>query len=90
MRKRAFAVALSAAFLAGTSAAMVIVPTGQAAAEMAAPAEKPKGKSGMSGAERRKTCSAEWKEAKATGKTSNMKWPQFWSACNKRLKAQGA
>ena len=34
-----------------------------------------------------KKCGAEWKEAKAAGKVEKgMKWPQFWSACNKRLK----
>jgi hypothetical protein len=36
--------------------------------------------------ERQKKCAAEWKDAKAAGKTNGMKWPQFWSACNKRLK----
>jgi hypothetical protein len=37
--------------------------------------------------ERRHTCSAEWKAAKAEHKVDkDMKWPKFWSACNKRLK----
>ncbi len=37
--------------------------------------------------ERQKKCAAEWKVAKDAGKVENgMKWPQFWSACNKRLK----
>lgn len=37
--------------------------------------------------ERQKKCGAEWKAAKAAGKIEKgMKWPQFWSACNKRLK----
>ncbi len=37
--------------------------------------------------ERQKKCGAEWKEAKAAGKVdAGMKWPQYWSACNKRLK----
>lgn len=37
--------------------------------------------------ERMKTCSAEWKEAKASKKLeAGMKWPKFWSACNTRLK----
>jgi hypothetical protein len=41
--------------------------------------------------ERQKKCGAEWKEAKAGGKVAkDMKWPQYWSECNKRLKAQGA
>ena len=29
-------------------------------------------------------------ELKAAGKTSALKWPKFYSECNKRLKAQGA
>jgi hypothetical protein len=38
-----------------------------------------------------KKCGAEWKEEKAAGKVAkDMKWPQYWSACNKRLKGQGA
>jgi hypothetical protein len=37
--------------------------------------------------ERQKQCSAEWKQAKSGGKlASGAKWPQFWSACNARLK----
>ncbi|MCB8822070.1 hypothetical protein [Microvirga rosea] len=37
--------------------------------------------------ERMKKCSAEWKDAKAAGKvTKDMKWPKFWSDCNKRIK----
>ena len=37
--------------------------------------------------ERQKKCGAEWKEAKAAGKIEKgMKWPKYWSACNKRLK----
>jgi hypothetical protein len=39
---------------------------------------------------RQKQCGAEWKAAKAAGKIEKgMKWPQYWSACNKRLKAGG-
>ena len=35
-------------------------------------------------------CSAEWKAAKAAGtRPAGMHWPQFWSACDKRKKAQG-
>lgn len=38
--------------------------------------------------ERQKKCATEWKETKAAGKVEKgMKWPQYWSACNKRLKA---
>jgi hypothetical protein len=45
----------------------------------------------MAARERQKKCGAEWKEAKAAGRIEKgMKWPQYWSACNKRLKAAGA
>lgn len=38
--------------------------------------------------ERQKKCAAEWKDAKASGKTEKgSSWPKFWSDCNKRLKA---
>ena len=41
----------------------------------------------MAARERMSKCSLEWKEAKAGGKVGkDMKWPAFWSACNKRLK----
>lgn len=37
--------------------------------------------------ERMAKCSAEWKDAKAKGTVAkDAKWPQFWSACNARLK----
>jgi hypothetical protein len=89
MLKRTLAIALSGAFLAGTTT-IVILPVERAAAEMATTKEKSKkkseDKSGMSFNERRKKCSAEWKEMKAAGKTSALKWPKFWSDCNKRLK----
>ena len=44
----------------------------------------------MGAAERRKKCSAEWKEAKAAGKTGGLKWPKFYSQCNARLKGTTA
>lgn len=89
MLKRTFAFVLSAALFAGVATTVLVIPVNQANAEMAT-APLPKTKSGMSGTERRKKCSAEWKEAKAAGKTSGLKWPKFYSDCNKRLKAQGA
>ncbi len=87
MLKRTFAVLLSAALFAGVGTTALLTPVGEANAEMATAPQK--AKSGMSGAERRKKCSAEWKEAKAAGKTSGLKWPKFYSDCNKRLKALG-
>ena len=80
--KRTFAIAFSAAFLIATGT-FVTAPVDRAHAEMAAAKSKAKD---TSGSERRKKCSAEWKEAKAAGKTAGQKWPQFYSACNKRLK----
>lgn len=37
-----------------------------------------------------RACGAQWRTAKATGRTTNGEtWPAFWSDCNKQLKAQG-
>lgn len=33
-------------------------------------------------------CGDQWQRAKATNKTGGKTWPQFWSACNTRLKAE--
>ena len=92
--KRTLAIAFSAALVAATAA--FVAPIDRANAEMAAPTKdstkakkepaKAEAKSGMTGAERRKKCSEEWQAAKAAGKTANQKWPQFYSACNTRLK----
>ena len=39
---------------------------------------------------RERACGAEWKEAKAAGHIpAGQKWPQYWSECNKRKKAEG-
>lgn len=82
MLKHTLAMALSAAVLATATTVILVLPVERAAAEMA----KAKDKSGMSGKERRAKCSAEWKDAKAAAKTSGLKWPKFYSDCNKRLK----
>jgi hypothetical protein len=42
----------------------------------------------MAARERQKKCAAEWKEAKAAGKTEGLKWPKYWSQCNARLKGK--
>ncbi len=91
--------ALFAALLAaGLLAAPLPQLASSAAAQTAAPAKtdaktdaKPK-KAASAGVlamrERQKKCGAEWKAAKAAGTVEKgMKWPQYWSACNKRLKA---
>jgi hypothetical protein len=39
---------------------------------------------------RERACGADWKAAKANGtRPAGMKWPQYWSECNKRKKAEG-
>jgi hypothetical protein len=39
---------------------------------------------------RERACGAEWKADKAAGRIpAGQKWPQFWSECDKRKKAQG-
>jgi len=39
---------------------------------------------------RERACGAEWKAAKAAGtRPPGMKWPQYWSECDKRKKAEG-
>jgi hypothetical protein len=57
----------------------------------AAPAAQPEGKHGREAMiARERACGAEWKAEKAAGKIeAGMKWPQYWSACNKRKKAEG-
>src|SRR3954452_14934675 len=95
MFKRMLALAFSAAFVAAGSVAVATDPavaaiaaptTTKAKKEPAKQETKSGDKSGMTGAERRKKCSEEWKAAKAAGKTADQKWPQFYSACNTRLK----
>jgi hypothetical protein len=39
---------------------------------------------------RERACGAEWKADKAAGRIpAGQKWPQYWSACDQRKKAQG-
>ena len=44
----------------------------------------------MAARERQRKCGVEWKEAKAANRTGGMKWPQYWSRCNARLKGNQA
>jgi hypothetical protein len=40
--------------------------------------------------ERERACGKEWREQKAAGRIpAGQKWPQYWSECNKRMKAKG-
>jgi hypothetical protein len=84
--------------MAGTAAA---APAAPATAAPAAPAATPapattaaKPATGSAGRQamiaRERACGAEWKADKAAGKIqAGMKWPQYWSDCDKRKKAQG-
>lgn len=64
--------------------------TAPAAAPTApAAAAKPKAAAGGDFKARRTQCSQDWKTAKANNTTGGDKWPQFFSKCNTRLKAQG-
>jgi len=94
MSKVLFAVFLAVSFIAAPLAALVP----NAAAQTTAPApekqqtkaKKPPTPGQLAARERMKKCAAEWKEAKAAGKTEKgMTWPKYWSACNKRLKSAG-
>jgi hypothetical protein len=84
--------------MAGTAAAPA-APTTAAPAPATTPAPAPatttaKPATGSAGRQamiaRERACGAEWKADKAAGKIqAGMKWPQYWSDCDKRKKAQG-
>jgi Ni/Co efflux regulator RcnB len=93
MFKALYAALLAAALFAAPIATL----QPNAAAQTTAPApgkkaktKKPPTAGQLAARERMKKCAAEWKEAKAAGKVEKgMKWPKYWSACNKRLKTAG-
>ena len=59
-----------------------------AATAPAKPATGSPGRQAMIARER--ACGAEWKADKAAGRIpAGQKWPQYWSECDKRKKAQG-
>ena len=85
---------------ADASAAPAAAPAAAAPAPAAAPAapaasapaagQKPVSAGRQAMIARERACGADWKEAKAAGKIpAGQKWPQYWSECNKRKKAQG-
>lgn len=84
--------------MAGTAAAPS-APAAAPATAAPAPAATPapttaKSATGSTGRQamiaRERACGAEWKADKAAGKIqAGMKWPQYWSDCDKRKKAQG-
>ena len=66
-------------------------PTTAAPAPGAGAATTTAGKTGRQAMiARERACGAEWKADKAAGKIpAGQKWPQYWSECDKRKKAQG-
>jgi hypothetical protein len=79
--------------MSGEAPAAAAPPPPQPEAASPPPAAEPGAKpSGGRAAmvSRMRACGAEWKTAKAEGKVpAGQKWPQFWSECNKRKKAEG-
>ena len=72
-----------------TMAPATMAPATMAPAAAAAKAPLSAGRTAMLARERQ--CGAEWRSTKATlvVQTPGLKWPQYWSQCNKRLKAAG-
>jgi hypothetical protein len=93
MHKVIFAALLAAGLITAPLAALSqTAPAAQTAApeKKQAKTKKPPTPGQIAARARMKKCAVEWKEAKAAGKMEKgMKWPQYWSACNKRLKASG-
>ena len=90
MYKAMFAALLAAGLIAAPLPQLAPSAAAQTAAPAKTDAKTAKAPSAGQAAmrERQKKCGAEWKEAKAAGKIEKgMKWPQYWSACNKRLKS---
>ena len=91
MIKTIFAVLVAAGLMAAPLPQLVSTAAAQTAQpapeKKAAKPKKPPSAGMLAMRERQKKCGAEWKEAKAAGKIEKgMKWPKYWSACNKRLK----
>jgi hypothetical protein len=65
-------------------------PPPPAGTNVPAPGAKPVSPGRAAMVARERACGAEWKAEKAAGKIpAGMKWPQYWSACDKRKKAEG-
>jgi len=97
MRKTIVAALLATGLIAAplpkltpTATAQTTQPAAPEKEKKQAKTKKPPSAGMLAARERQKKCGAEWKEAKAAGKIEKgMKWPKYWSACNKRLKAGG-
>jgi len=77
--------------MSGTAAPAPAAPAAAApapATTTAKPATGSPGRQAMIARER--ACGADWKADKAAGRVpAGMKWPQYWSECDKRKKALG-
>jgi hypothetical protein len=73
--------------VAGALAIASLTSAAFAETKKATAAKKPPSDAQVALRDRQKKCGVEWREAKAAGKIeTGMKWPQYWSSCNKRLK----
>jgi hypothetical protein len=87
MYKVMFAAVIAASLMAAPLPVLTQTATAQTTPAKETKAKKEPSPGMLAARERQKKCGAEWKEAKAAGKIEKgMKWPQYWSACNKRLK----
>jgi len=77
----------------GAAAQPIPAPAAAPAASTAATAKPAAGKpkdGRQAEYARERACGQDWKADKAAGKiAAGMKWPQYWSDCNKRKKAAG-
>jgi hypothetical protein len=76
---------------ANTPAVAPAAPASGPASATTAPAKPTTGSPGRQAMiARERACGAEWKADKAAGRIpAGQKWPQYWSECDKRKKAQG-
>lgn len=82
MLKSVLAAAIAGAFLTAASLAPASAATNDKSVQKRTPTAAQ-----AALRDRQRKCGAEWRAAKAAGKIEQgMKWPQYWSACNKRLK----
>jgi hypothetical protein len=82
---------MSGAAPVGAAPAPAVPTTAAPAPAAGAAASSAAGKTGRQAmVARERACGAEWKADKAAGRIpAGQKWPQFWSECDKRKKAQG-
>jgi hypothetical protein len=75
----------------GATAQPASAPPAAAPAATAAKTTAAKPKDGRQAEHaRERACGQDWKADKAAGKVpAGMKWPQYWSECDKRKKAEG-